>query len=70
MPMLAFGSAEYVGIAGEIPESKPLSKEDSFIPEYNAFAGNGDLLPDQDQVSTESFTTNNKSSSTGRHWSV
>ena len=70
MPMLAFGSAEYVGIDGEIPESEPLSKEDSFTPEYNAFAGNGDLLPDQDQVSTESFTTNNKSSSTGRHWSV
>ena len=70
MPMLAFGSAEYVGIDGKIPQSGTISEEeDSFTPEYNTFAGNGDLLPDQDQVSTES-SISNKTSGSGRHWSV
>ena len=70
MPMLAFGSAEYVGIDGKIPQSGTISEEaDSFTPEYITSPGNGDLLPDQDQVSTES-SISNKTSGSGRHWSV
>lgn len=70
MPMLAFSSAEYVGIDGEIPESETVPEEDSFTPEYNAFAGHGGLLPDQDQIPAESSTNDNKPSGAGRHWSV